>query len=161
MKMKLCISGTLLLILTMLSTIGVLREEPVKAKTEGVTWRQDPESARESSMFSLFATVNVKPEHLDAFIQANLAVGEGSVREPGCFRYEVLRDRNNSNRFYFYEVFRDEKAAEAHWETPHFKTWWQTVNEEMLDGEIESIRMQTVFPSVEGFKKQKPGLSNW
>jgi hypothetical protein len=30
--------------------------------------------------------------------------------EPGCLRFDVVADRDDPQRFYFYEVYRDEAA---------------------------------------------------
>ena len=35
----------------------------------------------------------------------------------------MLVDDLNTNRFYFFEILKEEEAAEAHWETDVFKTW--------------------------------------
>jgi quinol monooxygenase YgiN len=48
----------------------------------------------------------------------------GSRQEPGCSRFDVLRDPEQSNKFYFYEVYQNEAAIEAHRATPHFKVFW-------------------------------------
>ncbi len=113
-------------------------------------------------MYSFFVAINVKPEHQAAFVDASITVGQATVKEErGVFRYDVLRDADNPNRFYFYEIFRDKEAAEAHWETGHFKTWWSTV-ENMVDGEFDRIStMRPVFPSTEGLERQRPSLLRW
>ena len=112
-------------------------------------------------MFSIFVTINIKPGCAEEFAQASLADAHGSTRdEPGCVRFDIHKDPANPNRFYLYEVYQDEGAFEAHLQTPHFKKWFSTV-EEMFDGEFERIDMETVFPSGEGWKNQKPGLLNW
>ena len=114
------------------------------------------------SMYSILVAINVKPEYRDSFIKASTAEAQGSVRgEPELFQFQMLVDESNPNRFYFFEIFRDETAAETHWETEVFKTWWNTV-EEMSDGGTERIStMRTIFPSVSGLEKQKTGLMNW
>lgn len=92
--------------------------------------------------------INVKPEHVDAFTQASLVEAQGVARdEPGYFQFHMLKDPSNPNRFYFFEIFRDEAAAQTHGETVNFKTWRQTVHA-MMDGSPERIAtMQTAFPS--------------
>ena len=80
--------------------------------------------------------------------------------EPGCFRFDILRNSEIPTRFHLYEVYRDEAAFQAHLEAPHFKQWISTV-QEMFDGEVERINMTTVFPSDQGWEKQKPGLLNF
>ncbi len=67
--------------------------------------------------------VRVLPDHLDAFLQASRANFEGSVREPGNVRFDVLRDPEDPTRFLIYEVFADEEAAAAHKQTPHYLAW--------------------------------------
>ena len=112
-------------------------------------------------MFSVFVTINIKPGCAEEFNQASLGDAQGSVRdEPGCFRFDILRDVENPDRFYLYEVYRDAAAFDAHLETPHFKKWLSTV-EEMFDGEFERIDMNTVFPADGGWEQQKPALLNW
>ena len=104
----------------------------------------------------------MKPEHREVFIEASVAEAKGVIsEEPGVFQFQMLVDQSNPNRFYFFEVFRDEQNAKAHWDTEVFKTWWRTV-EPMFDGEVETLcSMHTIFPSVEGRMAQKPGLLHW
>ena len=112
-------------------------------------------------MFSIFVTINIKPEHLEAFTQASFGDAQGSVRdEPGCFRFDINQDAEIPTRFYLYEVYSDEDAFNAHLETPHFKEWF-SIAKPMLDGELEKVIMKTVFPSDEGWQQQKPALLNW
>ena len=75
-------------------------------------------------MIILHVTIQVKPEHVAEFLDVVRYDAEHSERdEPGCLRFDVIRDRDDSNRFYFYEVYRDEAALEAHRQTPHFKLY--------------------------------------
>jgi (4S)-4-hydroxy-5-phosphonooxypentane-2,3-dione isomerase len=113
-------------------------------------------------MYAIFGVINVKPEHVRAFREATIHEARGTVRdEPGVFQFHILTDADTPNRFYYFEIFRDEEAAEAHGETENFKNWRATV-EGMLDGETQRIsNMQTLFPSDQGLEKQKVGLVDW
>lgn len=112
-------------------------------------------------MFAIFVTIDIKPGHVDAFIEASVGDAQGSTRdEPGCFRFDMLQDPEVPNRFYLYEVYRDEGAFDAHLETPHFLKWHETV-ESFFDGEPQRIDMKTLFPSDAGWEEQKPALLNW
>ena len=112
-------------------------------------------------MFSIFVTINIKPDRTEEFTQASFGDAQGSVRdEPGCFRFDILQNAENPNRFHLYEVYMDTAAFDAHLEAPHFKKWFATV-EEMFDGEPERIDMKTVFPCDDGWEQQKPALLNW
>ena len=44
-------------------------------------------------------------------------------KEPGCRQFDVLVDPNDKTRVMLYEVYDDDKAFEAHQQTPHFKKY--------------------------------------
>jgi autoinducer 2-degrading protein len=77
-------------------------------------------------MVVLHVTVQVKPEHVAEFLEVIRHDAEHSEKdEPGCLRFDVIQDKDGQNRFYFYEVYRDEAALEAHRQTPHFKQYFE------------------------------------
>ena len=43
--------------------------------------------------------------------------------EPGCLRFDVIRDRDDPNCLNFYEVYQDDAALAVHRQTPHFKVY--------------------------------------
>ena len=111
-------------------------------------------------MFSIFVTIHIKPNFIDQFTEASFGDARGSVRdEPECYRFDIHQSAESPNRFHLYEVYRDEAAFKAHLETAHFKKWISIVKE-MFDGEPDRVTMTTVFPSDEGWEKQKPSLLN-
>lgn len=114
------------------------------------------------NIYSIMVAIVVKPEHRDAFIEASIAEAKDVIKsEPGVFQWHVLVDESDPNRFYFFEIFRDEEAANEHWETEVFKTYWEIV-ELMFNGDPEYMTtMRTIFPSTRGLEKQKTGLVNW
>ena len=49
----------------------------------------------------LLVDIQVKPKHLEAFIEATLDDARGSVQnEPGCLRFDVLQDAQDPNRIH-------------------------------------------------------------
>jgi quinol monooxygenase YgiN len=77
-------------------------------------------------MVVLHVTVQVKPEHVSEFLEVVRHDAEHSEKdEPGCLRFDVIQDKDDPNRFYFYEVYRDEAALEAHRQTAHFKLYFE------------------------------------
>ena len=75
-------------------------------------------------MVVLHVAVQVKSEHVSQFLELVRYDAEHSEKdEPGCLRFDVIQDRNDANCFYYYEVYRDEAALEAHRQTPHFKLY--------------------------------------
>ena len=112
-------------------------------------------------MISIFVTIQIKPGFEDRFREASFGDAQGSVRdEPGCFRFDILQNDSDSNRFHLYEVYTDQAALEAHRKAPHYKKWRSTV-EDWFDGEIQRVSMTTVFPSDDGWRQQKAGLLSW
>ena len=112
-------------------------------------------------MFSIFVELNIEPEHVEEFMEASLGDAQGAVRdEPGCFRFDINQDPEVASRFYLFEVYRDESAFQAHLEAPHFIKWRDQVKP-WFTADPKKVIMNTVFPSDEGFEKQKPALLNW
>jgi (4S)-4-hydroxy-5-phosphonooxypentane-2,3-dione isomerase len=66
---------------------------------------------------------HVKPEAVDAFIDACVANHEGSTREPGNVRFDVIQLEDDPTRFVLYEWYVDDAAAKAHKETAHYAAW--------------------------------------
>jgi len=98
-------------------------------------------------MLALWVKVRVKPEERERFLKAIETDAEGSERdEPGCFCFNVLQDRQDENIYYFYEVYRDEAALEAHRAAPHYAVWRAAAD--TLDGAPEATRCDTVFPAA-------------
>jgi autoinducer 2-degrading protein len=62
-------------------------------------------------MFVVLVKVQVRPELLDEFKTAILRNASLSVeRDPGCLRFDVLQQQDDSTRWYFYEVYEREQA---------------------------------------------------
>jgi autoinducer 2-degrading protein len=77
-------------------------------------------------MIILHVTIQVKPDYVAEFLEVARHDAEHSGKdEPGCLRFDVIQDRDDANRFYFYEVYIDEAALEAHRQTPHFKRYFE------------------------------------
>jgi len=112
------------------------------------------------SMYSLFVTIRIQPEHSETVFQATMDIAKVSVTEPGCFRYDVLRDPENPETIYIFEVFRDRESHSFHTKTAHFAKWVETAAH-LLDGDMGIVIMNTAFPTVNGYESQKDGLVFW
>jgi len=99
-----------------------------------------PEKAM--SQVTLLAEFEVKTQDLDLFIAAAKremqAVGASAA---GCLGFEVLLFDEETGKGAFVEVFKDQAAADAHRETPHFSAF---CFEEIEDIEVPwSVRRGT------------------
>jgi autoinducer 2-degrading protein len=73
--------------------------------------------------FVLEVKIRIKPDFVDAFM-AKLAENAKAARtEPGCRTFDVSVDPNDRTSVMLYEVYADEKAFQAHQETPHFQKY--------------------------------------
>lgn len=93
--------------------------------------------------------VHVKRENREEFIQATLANGRATIREPGNLRFDVLQQADDPDRFVLYEAWRDEAGAKAHKDTPHYNTWRETVAGWMAEPR-QGVRHEVLFPEEAG-----------
>jgi autoinducer 2-degrading protein len=98
-------------------------------------------------MFALVVSLQVKPEQREQFLAAAEDDSTSSVRdEPGCLRFDVLQDNADTNHFFFYEVYQDEDAVNAHATFPHYARW-RAAAAEVLVEPASVTRSTTLFPS--------------
>jgi autoinducer 2-degrading protein len=77
--------------------------------------------------------VRVKPDRVAEFIESTRLNHEGSIREPGNIRFDVLQSPQDSSVFLLYEVWQSESAAAAHKATSHYATWRDTIADWMAE----------------------------
>jgi autoinducer 2-degrading protein len=100
----------------------------------------------EDAMLAIWVKVRVKPDQRQRFLKAIEVDALGSERdEAGCLRFNVLQDAQDQNVYYFYEIYKDEAALEAHRAAPHYAVWRAAAD--TLDGPTEPTRCQPVFPA--------------
>jgi len=86
--------------------------------------RESPGSSL-SLPISILVTVEIEPDRIDDFKKALSVNAVKSRLEEGCYRFDVLQDRENPNKFTFYEVYEDSAAIDAHKQTKHYDGWAQ------------------------------------
>jgi quinol monooxygenase YgiN len=94
--------------------------------------------------------VHVKPDSVEAFLQATLANARESVKEPGIARFDVLQRADDPTRFIFLEVYRTAEGAVRHKETAHYQTWRDTVEQMMAEPRARAT-CANIFPGDEGW----------
>jgi autoinducer 2-degrading protein len=101
-------------------------------------------------MLIVHVHVRVKPEAIDAFKQATLANAQGSRKEPGIARFDLLQQNDDPARFLLVEAYRTADAPAAHKETQHYKTWRDTV-EKMMAEPRQSVKLSNIDPPDAAF----------
>jgi (4S)-4-hydroxy-5-phosphonooxypentane-2,3-dione isomerase len=105
-------------------------------------------------MLAMWVKVRVKPAERERFLQAIEVDALGSERdEPGCLRFNVLQDAQDQDVYYFFEIYRDEAALEAHRAAPHYAVWRAAAD--TLDGPTQASRCLPVFPAAPGYWERK------
>ena len=108
-------------------------------------------------MFVVCVHVQVKLEHLDAFIAASRDNASHTTQEPGNLRFDVLQQADDPARFVLYEVYRDEAAAKAHKQTAHYARWRDAVEPWMAQSR-RGVPYNALFPLREEQWKTPPGV---
>ena len=88
----------------------------------------------------------VKPESVDAFIEASRKNHEASVRETGNRRFDVLQDTADPGRFVLYEAYATAEDAAAHKQTRHYLDWRETVAD-MMAKPRQGVAHKGLFPA--------------
>ena len=97
-------------------------------------------------MIAMWVKVRIRPEERQRFLKAIEVDALGSEQdEPGCLRFNVLRDAQDDTVYYFYEIYTDQAALDAHRAAPHYAVWRAAAD--TLAGPTEAIRCETVFPA--------------
>src|SRR6202795_4052294 len=98
-------------------------------------------------MLAIWVKVRIKAGERQRFLKAIEVDALGSEGdEPGCPPLNVLQEGQDENVSYFYEVYKDEAALEAHRLAPHYAVWKAVAD--TLDGPTEPTRCRTVFPAA-------------
>lgn len=87
-------------------------------------------------MLVALVSIHVKPETVDAFIEATNENARYSRLEPGVVRFDVLQQADDPTRFVLYEVYRTEDAPLKHRETAHYLKWRDTVTDMMAEPRV-------------------------
>lgn len=97
-------------------------------------------------MYAVVVPLKIKPEMREKFLAAALDDSTSSRRdEPGCLRFDVLQDNTDPNRYFFYEVYRDEDAFKAHQASAHYPRW-RAAATEVLAEPTSASRCTTIYP---------------
>lgn len=97
-------------------------------------------------MYIVHVHVSVKPEDLDAFMQATLQNAAASRLEPGCSRFDVAQQIEDPTKFVLVEVYHSPQGFEAHKETAHYATWRDTVVD-MMAAPRTAAKFTSLSPS--------------
>jgi (4S)-4-hydroxy-5-phosphonooxypentane-2,3-dione isomerase len=93
--------------------------------------------------------VYVKPEFIQAFIEATRRNHEYSLKEDGNLRFDILQDDKDPSKFVLYEAYTSEQAVLAHKEKSHYSLWRDQVAPWMAKPR-EGVRHKMLYPNADG-----------
>ena len=95
-------------------------------------------------MVAVVVYLHVKPDSLDQFVAETKTNARNSRQESGVVRFDLIQQTDDPSRFVLYEVYRDEKAIEAHRETTHYAKWRDAVPAFLV-----TERTRTIYQLIE------------
>jgi quinol monooxygenase YgiN len=102
------------------------------------------------NMLIVHVHIHVKPDDLEAFIEATLENARNSIQEPGVARFDFLQQADDSTRFTLIEGYRTDQDPAKHKQTDHYKKWRDAVAPMMAEPR-RSVKYANLFPEDEGW----------
>ena len=103
---------------------------------------------------ALVVKIHMKAEFREQFLKEMWADAIGSEKnEPDCLMFNIVNDKADPNILYLFEVYKDDKAVEAHKKMPHFVTWLETTKN-WLAAPLEITPCSTIYPPADAWKKR-------
>lgn len=82
----------------------------------------------------LIVHLEIAPENFDEFLRIVRAHGEFSENtEPGCLSFQVMVPTEEQNQLFLVEVYQDDAALEAHWNSDHMAKYREKVEDMIVD----------------------------
>ena len=74
-------------------------------------------------MIANLVFVDVKPEFVEQFRAISIYNHDNTRKEAGNIRFDVLRNKEDPNKFVLYEIWESEEALARHKTTEHYLRW--------------------------------------
>jgi len=104
----------------------------------------------EATMHIVHVHIHVKPERVQAFMQASIENASNSINEPGIARFDVIQQADDPTRFILVEVYRAPDDQLKHRETTHYQKWRDAVADMMAEPRF-AVKLTNLFPADQGW----------
>ena len=92
--------------------------------------------APQSTTKTIACRVAVKKGQEAAFLKAAQALVDSTRTEPGNVSYDLYQSPTESTSFFFFEVYKDDAAFQAHANSSHFQNFSNTIKP-MLEKDLD------------------------
>lgn len=103
-------------------------------------------------MHIVLVHIHIKPEYLQAFIDATQNNASNSILETGVVRFDFLQQSEDPTRFTLVEVYQSPEDQLKHRETAHYNRWKDRVTEMMVEPRV-GIKYRNILPLDSDWKK--------
>lgn len=76
----------------------------------------------------VIAIITSKPEYVSEVKNALVELMEETHKEEACIQYDLHQDKEDENRFIFYEIWKDQEGLDKHNGQPHIKKFQAFAN---------------------------------
>lgn len=107
---------------------------------------------KQSDAIHVMVTATVKPGKEQELQNLLNYEANESRKEPGCLRFDVMRDAQNTRKWYAYEIYKNPQVFADHRKTKHFASFMAFKKAGGFEGEIEikvadSMNLQGFAPA--------------
>ncbi len=95
--------------------------------------------------WAIVVHAEIDPARLEEFLPLITHNAEQSRQEPGCHRFDVLRDPAEPHKFIFYELYASTEAIEYHKQQSHYQAW---ADFKASGGALSSVTYKQIGESV-------------
>lgn len=95
-------------------------------------------------MIYLLATLQVKPDSMEAIMKAVAPCIDATRLEAGNISYDLFQSTTEENTLVFVERWKDQAAIDNHFKQPHLLAWIDAGAEYILDRKIEIITPEKI-----------------
>ncbi|MBZ9780253.1 antibiotic biosynthesis monooxygenase [Pseudomonas sp. REP124] len=92
----------------------------------------------QAAIYAVMATITVKPEAFEQFVEETLPLIKESRAESGLSIYQLHQSKSNPLQFMWYEHFNDKAAFDFHVQTAHVSSWAKVV------GDLASVQLVAI-----------------
>jgi quinol monooxygenase YgiN len=94
--------------------------------------------------------IQIKPESMDAFLEATIENARNSLQEPGILRFDFLQHSEDPTRFLLYEVYKTAEDIDLHKQTAHYLKWRDSATEMMAQPRV-GTKYRNIYPGEDGW----------
>ncbi|HVO44379.1 MAG TPA: putative quinol monooxygenase [Aggregatilineales bacterium] len=100
-------------------------------------------------MYTVHVQIKVKPEFLEAFLQATYENARNSIQEAGITRFDVLQQEDEPTHIVLVETYGSPEDQAAHRETQHYTQWRDAVTVMMQEPRV-GVKFKQLYPPGKG-----------